>query len=127
MSGLAHGGDLTGRIIGLAMQVHRHLGPGLLEQVYHQCLCFELSGADIPFDQQVPLPIRYRDIEIEGGYKADIVVAGEVILELKSVDQILPLHEAQLLTYLRISSCRIGLLINFNTASLTEGIRRRVL
>jgi GxxExxY protein len=126
-SGLVHGENLTGRIIGLAMRVHRHLGPGLLESVYHQCLCYELSQAGISFQQQVRLPIRYGDIEIESGYRADIIVQDEVILEIKSVEQISPLHEAQLLTYLRIGSFKVGLLINFNMVSLTDGIRRRVL
>lgn len=120
-------GDLTYRIIGLAMRVHSRLGPGLLESVYHHCLCHELSRADIPFNQQVRLPIHYDNIEIESGYRADIVVRGEVILELKAVELVSPLHEAQLLTYMRLSSCRAGLLINFNTVSLTDGIRRRVL
>jgi GxxExxY protein len=120
-------GDLTYRIIGLAMRVHSRLGPGLLESAYHRCLCHELSQADLKFDQQVRLPIRYDGIEIESGYLADIIVRGEVILELKTVEQFHPLHEAQLLTYLRLSSCRVGLLINFNTVSLTDGIRRRVL
>jgi GxxExxY protein len=120
-------GDLTYRIIGLAMRVHSRLGPGLLESAYHRCLCHELSQADLKFDQQVRLPINYDGIEIESGYLADIIVRGEVILELKTVEQFHPLHEAQLLTYLRLSSCRVGLLINFNTVSLTDGIRRRVL
>jgi GxxExxY protein len=120
-------GDLTYRIIGLATRVHSRLGPGLLESAYHRCLCHELSQADLKFDQQVRLPIRYDGIEIESGYLADIIVRGEVILELKTVEQFHPLHEAQLLTYLRLSSCRVGLLINFNTVSLTDGIRRRVL
>jgi GxxExxY protein len=124
--GLVHGEDLTFRIIGLAMRVHRRLGPGLFESVYHRCLCHELSRADIAFDEQVCLPIRYGDVEIESGYRADIIVSHEVILELKSVEQLTPLHEAQLLTYLRCSSCHIGLLINFNTVSLTDGIRRCV-
>jgi GxxExxY protein len=125
--GLTHGEDLTYRIIGLAMRVHTRLGPGLLESVYHRCLCYELSRAGIPFGQQVPLPLRYDDIEIDAGYIADIIVRDEVIVELKSVEQFTPLHDTQLLTYLRLSSCRIGLLINFNTVSLTDGIRRRVL
>jgi GxxExxY protein len=125
--GLVHGENLTGRIIGLAMRVHRRLGPGLLESAYHQCLCYELSQAGISFQQQVRLPIRYGDIEIESGYRADIIVQDEVILEIKSVEQISPLHEAQLLTYLRIGSFKVGLLINFNMVSLTDGIRRRVL
>jgi GxxExxY protein len=119
--------DLTYRIIGLAMRVHTRLGPGLLESVYHRCLCHELSRADIPFEQRVKLPIRYDGIEIDSGYLADIVVRREVILELKAVETLHPLHEAQLLTYLRLSTCRVGLLINFNTISLTDGIRRRVI
>jgi GxxExxY protein len=124
--GLVHGEDLTRRIIGLAMRVHRRLGPGLLESAYHQCLCYELSQAGLAFEQQVSLPIRYDGAEIESGYRADIVVCRAVILELKSVEKLSPLHDSQLLTYLRLSSCRIGLLINFNTVSLTDGIRRRV-
>jgi GxxExxY protein len=119
--------DLTYRIIGLAMRVHRALGPGLLEGVYQRCLCHELANARIPFAAQVPVPIRYAMIEIESGYRADIVVDDKVILELKSVEQLSPLHDAQLLTYLRLSGCRVGLLINFNTVSLTDGIRRRML
>ncbi len=117
---------LTYRIIGLAMRVHRGLGPGLLESVYQRCLCHELGKAGIPFFQQVGVPIHYDNVEIESGYRADIIVSDEVILELKSVEQLLPLHEAQLLTYLRLSGCKVGLLINFNTVSLTDGIRRRV-
>ena len=120
-------GDLTYRIIGLAMRVHSRLGPGLLESVYHRCLCHELAKADIVFDQQVRLPIRYDGIEIQSAYTADMIVRDQVVLELKAVERVTPLHEAQLLTYLRLSGCRIGLLINFNTVSLTDGIRRRVI
>ena len=105
--GLVHGEDLTRRIVGLAMRVHSRLGPGLLESVYHQCLCYELSQAGLAFEQHVRLPIRYDDVEIASGYRADIVVRGEVILELKSVEKFNPLYEAQLLTYLRLSSCRV--------------------
>lgn len=118
---------LTYRIIGLAMRVHRTLGPGLLEGVNQRCLCHELAKAEIPFAAQVHLPIHYDGIDIESGYRADIVVNDEVILELKSVEQLSPLHEAQLLTYLRLSGTRVGPLINFNTVSLADGIRRRVL
>lgn len=120
-------GDLTYRIIGLAMRVHSRLGPGLLESVYHRCLCHELTKADIVFDQQVRLPIRYDGIEIQSAYTADMIVRDQVVLELKAVERVTPLHDAQLLTYLRLSGCRIGLLINFNTVSLTDGIRRRVI
>ena len=119
--------DLTHRIIGLAMRVHRYLGPGLLESVYEACLCHELTQAGIPFRRQVLLPVQYDGVLLTCGYVADIIVNNQVILELKAVDLIHKLHEAQLLTYLRLSPCRIGLLINFNTVPLTDGIRRRVL
>jgi GxxExxY protein len=125
--GLSHGGDITQRIIGLAMRVHRRLGPGLLESVYEACLCHELRRSDIPFQRQVRLPVFYDDVQLDCGYIADVMVRGEVLLELKAIERMLPLHEAQLLTYLRLSTCRIGLLINFNTVSLTDGIKRRVL
>jgi GxxExxY protein len=126
-SGLSHGGDITRQIIGLAMRVHRRLGPGLLESVYEACLCYELRRSDIPFQRQVRLPVLYDDVQLDCGYVADIMVHSEVLLELKSVEHMLPLHEAQLLTYLRLSTCRIGLLINFNTVSLTDGIKRCVI
>ncbi|HXA25904.1 MAG TPA: GxxExxY protein [Acetobacteraceae bacterium] len=125
--GLVHGGDITHRIIGAAMRVHRRLGPGLLESVYEACLCHELRRAAIPFDRQVRLPVRYDGVTLDCGYVADIIVQATVVLELKSVEHIMPLHQAQLLTYLRLTDCRIGLLINFNTVSLTDGIRRYVL
>jgi GxxExxY protein len=125
--GLTHGSDLTHKIIGLAMRVHRRLGPGLLESVYAKCLCHEIGKSGIKFRRQVLLPVSYDGVLLDCGYIADIVVDNQVILELKSVERILPLHEAQLLTYLRLGSCRIGLLINFNTVSLTDGIRRCVL
>jgi GxxExxY protein len=125
--GLAHGGELTYAIIGHAMRVHRRLGPGLLESVYEKCLCYEFNRAGTPFRRQVSLPVLYDAVQIDSGYVADVIVDDQVILELKSVEHILPLHEAQLLTYLRLSGCPIGLLINFNTVSLTDGIRRRVL
>ena len=125
--GLTHGSDLTHQIIGLAMRVHSRLGPGLLEFVYELCLCHELDRAAVPFRRQVALPVSYDDVLLDCGYVADIIVDNQVILELKSVERILPLHEAQLLTYLRLSSCHIGLLINFNAVSLTDGMRRCVL
>jgi GxxExxY protein len=125
--GLTHGSDLTYTIIGLAMRVHRRLGPGLLESIYLACLCHEFLQAPLPFKRQVPLPIVYDDTTLDGGYQADIIVDSQVILELKSIERILPLHEARLLTYLRLSPCRVGLLINFNTVSLTDGIKRCVL
>jgi GxxExxY protein len=124
--GLTHGSDLTHKIIGLAMRVHRRLGPGLLESVYELCLCHEIDHAAIPFRRQVALPVRYDEVLLDCGYVADIIVDNQVILELKSVERILPLHEAQLLTYLRLSCCHVGLLINFNAVSLTDGIKRCV-
>jgi GxxExxY protein len=123
----SHNRDLTHRIIGLAMRVHRRLGPGLLESVYERCLCHELGKEGIAFQRQVPLPVPYDDILLDCGYIADIIVDGQVILELKAVERTQPLHEAQLLTYLRLSPCHVGLLVNFNTVSLTDGIRRCVL
>ena len=124
---LAYDTNLTHRIIGLAMRVHTSLGPGLLENAYERCLCHELDRHDLPYARQVDLPLAYGDVLLACGYRADIIVREEVLLELKSVEHILPLHESQLLTYLRLSRCRVALLLNFNTVSLKQGIRRRVL
>ncbi len=96
--GLSHGGDLTGRIISLAVKVHRRLGPGLLEAVYEQCLCHELTEAGLSHQRQAPLPIQYGDVQLDCGYRVDVIVDEQVILEIKSVDAITPLHQAQLLT-----------------------------
>lgn len=126
-SNLAHGGDLTYRIIGLAMRVHRRLGPGLLKNIYETCLCHELDRNEIPFRRQVSLPVTYDDVVLEVAYVADIIVEDKVILEIKSVECLLPVHHAQLLTYLHLTPCRIGLLLNFNTVSLTDGLKRCVL
>jgi GxxExxY protein len=119
--------DLTHRIIGLAMHVHTRLVPGLLESAYERCVCHEFDQNALVYARQVELPLDYDGVQLDRGYRADIIVDNAVILELKSVEHILPLHEAQLLTYLRLSRCRIGLLLNFNTRSLRDGIRRRVL
>lgn len=119
--------SLTHQIIGLAMRVHTRLGPGLLENVYERCLCHELDRNGLPYARQVDLPLEYDGVLLECGYRADIIVRDEVLLELKSMEHILPPHEAQLRTYLRLSRCQVGLLLNFNTVSLKEGIRRRVL
>ncbi|HUB45022.1 MAG TPA: GxxExxY protein [Acetobacteraceae bacterium] len=118
---------LTHHIIGLAMRVHTRLGPGLLEQAYKRCLCHELDRAGIAYECEAGLPLDYDGTRLDCGYRADLIVAGKVILELKSVEHISPLHEVQLLTYLRLSGCRVGLLLNFNTVALKEGIRRRIL
>lgn len=119
--------SLTHQIIGLAMRVHTRLGPGRLENVYERCLCHELDRNGLPYARQVDLPLEYDGVLLECGYRADIIVRDEVLLELKSMEHILPPHEAQLRTYLRLSRCQVGLLLNFNTVSLKEGIRRRVL
>ena len=124
---LAYDDGLTERIIGLAIKVHRHFGPGLMESVYEACLCLELKRGGLAVARQVSLPIFYDGIKLDNGYRADVIVEKSVILEIKSVERLAPLHESQLLTYLRVSRYRIGLLLNFNTLSLKDGIRRRVL
>jgi GxxExxY protein len=111
----------------MAIEVHRHLGPGLLESAYEDCLCHELALAGIPHQRQVPLHVRYKGLEVGSAYRLDVVVAGSLILEIKSVERLLPVHEAQLLTYLRLSFLRTGLLLNFNHAVLKDGIRRLTL
>ncbi len=118
---------LTDRVIGLAIEVHRGLGPGLLESAYEECLCYELSQNEIQFRRQVPLPVRYKSVNLDCGYRMDIVVQEELVLELKTVERLLPVHEAQLLTYLKLSGIHTGLLLNFNTSVLKDGIRRLVL
>jgi GxxExxY protein len=117
----------TAAIIGAAIEVHRQLGPGLLESAYEQCLCHELHLRGLPFKCQVNLPVSYKGLQLDCGYKIDVIVNGEVIVELKSVERVLPVHEAQLLTYLKLSGKKVGLLINFNSSLLTQGIIRRVL
>jgi|ERR1700733_3899213 GxxExxY protein len=124
---LTHDPALTHQIIGLAMRVHTHLGPGLLESVYERCLCHEFDRNALPYTRQAELAIDYEGVRLECGYRSDIIIRNEVLLEIKSVEHILPLHESQLQTYLRLSRCNVGLLLNFNSVSLKEGIRRRVL
>jgi GxxExxY protein len=119
--------ELTEQILGAAIEVHKTLGPGLLESAYEVCLCHELQERGIAFERQVELPIVYKDVTLSCGYRADLVVADKVLLELKAVDKVLPVHQAQLLTYLRLSGKRVGLLLNFNVTMLTQGIVRRVL
>jgi GxxExxY protein len=119
--------ELSNRILGCALEVHRRLGPGLLESSYEACLAHELNLAGIPFQLQVPLPIEYRDIKLESGYRLDVVFDKSVLIELKSVEQLLPLHHAQVLTYLKLSGLHVALLINFNSVRLKDGIKRFVL
>ena len=118
--------ELSNIIIGAAIEVHRALGPGLLESTYEECLCYELSKKGIPFERQKNLPVKYKEVYLECGYRIDILVDKLVIVELKSIDQIIPIHESQLLTYLKLSGLWLGLLINFNTLILKNGIKRIV-
>ena len=115
---------LTEQIIGAAIEVHRALGPGLLESAYEECLCVELGLRDIRFRSQVELPVVYKEHRVDGGYRLDLVVEDSVIVEIKAVERLLSLHEAQLLTYLRLSGIATGLLLNFNVPVLKDGIRR---
>jgi GxxExxY protein len=119
--------DLSRRIIGCAIEVHRHLGPGLLESAYEDCLCHELSLDSIGFERQVVLPISYKGLSVPGAYRMDLLVEGQVIVEIKAADRLMQAHETQLLTYLRLSSMRVGLLLNFNHAVLKEGFKRLTL
>ena len=120
-------GRLTGRVIGAAITVHRHLGPGLLESAYEECLGFELEWLGIEYRRQVPLPLEYRGHRLDCGYRMDLLVQNQLIIELKTVETILPVHEAQVMTYLRLMQCPLALLLNFNTTLLKHGIRRFIL
>jgi GxxExxY protein len=119
--------ELSKRVIGCAIEVHRHLGPGLLESTYEQCLAHELNRNGIAFELQHPQPVQYKDVRLDCGYRSDILVENELILELKSVEEVKGIHEAQLLTYMKLAGVKIGLLINFNVTKLTDGIQRFVL
>lgn len=119
--------ELSNKILGCAIEVHRELGPGLLESTYEQCLAYELSRLKIPFKLQVELPVEYKQIRLDCGYRIDLLVDDRIILELKSVDQLLKIHEAQVLTYMKLAGVRVGLLINFNVDALRKGVRRFVL
>jgi len=117
----------THRIIGLAMEVHRELGPGLLESAYEACLSFELRNAGITHERQCPLPVVYKGLEIDCAYRIDLLLPDKLVIELKTVDVLAPIHEAQLLTYLKLTGIETGLLINFNVPVLKDGIKRMVL
>ena len=116
--------DLTGKVIGCAIEVHKRLGPGLLESTYEKCLMHELTLNNIKAHSQVVLPICYKNIDIEAGYRLDILLPNELIIELKSVDKLIPVYSAQLLTYMKLSDIKKGLLINFNVKKLSDGLRR---
>ena len=118
--------DITKAIIGAAICVHRELGPGLLESAYEACLAFELSERKLKIERQKALPVVYRRVQLDCGYRIDLLVEDQVVVELKAVENLEPIHEAQLLSYLKLSKCKVGLLINFNVKILRKGIRRLV-
>ena len=120
LNGITHG------IIAAAIEVHRHLGPGLLESAYRECVCYELSQMGLTFTREVHLPLSYKGLKLDCSYRIDLLVEDEIVVELKSVEQTLPVHAAQLLTYLKAANKQVGLLINFNVPVLKEGIRRIV-
>jgi len=122
-----HINELTYEVIGAAIEVHRALGPGLLESAYRECLCRELSLRQFEFQREHGLPLHYKGIQFGCGYRLDVLVADLVVVEIKAVDALAPIHEAQLLTYLRLGGWKVGLLINFNVVVLKDGIRRLVL
>jgi len=119
--------ELSNKIIGCAIEVHKILGPGLLESAYKECLCYEFRQKGLRFVTEKPVPIIYKGIKLDCGYRIDILVEDEIILELKAIEGILPVHEAQILTYLRFAEKKVGLLINFNVTMLKLGLRRFVL
>ena len=119
--------ELSNKVIGCAIEVHRELGPGLLESTYEQCLAYELNRAGISFKTQQQLPVAYKEIKLDCGYRIDLFVDERLIVELKSVEQLLKIHEAQVLTYMKLANIKVGLLINFNVEILKKGIRRFVL
>jgi GxxExxY protein len=116
--------DGTEEVIGALIEVHRRLGPGLMESAYEACLCAELSERGVKFERQRPLPIKYKGVHLECGYRLDLVVDDRILLELKAVERLLPIHEAQVVTYLRLSRLAVGLLVNFNSMVLRTGLRR---
>jgi GxxExxY protein len=118
---------LTGKIIGAAIEVHRHLGPGLLESTYETCLAYELAQLGLNVDRQKALPLVYKEIRLDQGYRIDLLVEHKVIVELKVVEGLTSVHEAQVLSYLKLSGCQVGLLINFNVKLLKNGIRRFIM
>jgi GxxExxY protein len=117
---------ITESIIGAAIRIHKALGPGLLESAYEHCLAYELTKRNLRVEQQKPLPLVYEQVKLECGYRIDLVVEGSVVVEIKSVDELAPIHEAQILTYLKLSGCKLGLLINFNVPVVKDGIHRYI-
>lgn len=118
--------QISEKIIGCAIRVHKELGPGLLESTYEECLCFELRESGLFFEKQKALPVIYRDVKLDCGYRLDLMVEGKVIVEVKSVQELNDIHLAQILTYLKLAKCKLGLLMNFNEVLLKDGIKRVV-
>jgi len=119
--------ELSEKVIGACIEVHRHLGPGLLESAYLKCLCRELTLRCIPYQSELPLPVSYKGVDLDCAYRIDLLIDGRLVLELKAIEAVLPVHEAQLLTYMRIGGWKVGLIINFNVSVLKNGITRKVL
>jgi GxxExxY protein len=117
---------LSNRVLGCALEVHKTLGPGLLESAYERALIYELSSVGLMAERQTEVPVAYKEVKLDCGFRVDVLVEKQLILELKSVEKLLPVHEAQLLTYLKLTGCRVGLLINFNVPLLKNGIKRFV-
>ena len=120
-------GEITEKVLGAAIEVHKHLGPGLLESTYEACLCHEFELRGLAFQRQVSLPLEYKGLRISAAFRLDLVVEGKIIIELKSQEGIHPVHEAQLMTYLKLTGMRVGLLLNFNVPIMKDGIIRRIL
>lgn len=118
---------LTHKVIGAAIEVHRHLGPGLLESCYEQCLIYELEKMEFDVQSQVCLPVNYKELDVKGGFRIDVLIPKQLIIEIKSVNELIPVHTAQLITYMRLANIKKGLLINFNTTQLIRGVKRLVL
>ena len=116
--------ELTGAIIGAAIEVHRNLGPGLLESAYESCLLWELRQKDLKVETQVPVPIRYKGIQLDAGYRIDLLVQDKIIVEMKAIDKIQPIHTAQVLTYLKMTNLKMALILNFNVGLMRSGIKR---
>jgi GxxExxY protein len=124
---MLHHEELTEKLITAAIEVHRHLGPGLLESAYEECYCHELRLHDVSIERQKPLPLEYKGIRLDCGYRMDVVAEGKAVVEIKCVDKILPVHEAQLLTYLKLSGLKVGIIINFYSRFIKDGMKRLVL
>ncbi len=121
-----HENDISNIVIGCAIEVHKHLGPGLLESAYENCLAYELNQRGLKVSQQLPMPIIYKEVKLDHGYRMDLLIQDRVVVEIKSVEFITTVHDAQLLTYLKLGNFKLGLILNFNTSVLKNGIRRMV-